>query len=126
VPGNPRYLTFRSVSLLEPRLRRAPEPPPPPAPEFQPPPPVPFRRPMPLPLPMMRARRAEHVPCAAQRRGMDLIMSGMTADERAELFQVSERYRKHDEWKRAQRGWIRISSSHRGWGYEEKRTLACA
>ncbi len=31
-------------------------------------------------------------------------MSRMTADERAELFQVSKRYRQHDEWKRAQRG----------------------
>jgi hypothetical protein len=89
VPGNPRYLTFRSYSLLAPKPAAARPNTEPPAPRPPPPPPPPARL-----YPVTPAADPEEL-SAELCQAMDFIMSGMTPDELSWLFQVSDRYRNY-------------------------------
>jgi hypothetical protein len=89
VPGNPRYLTFRSYSLLAPKPAAARPNTEPPAPRPPPPPPPPARL-----YPVTPAAGPEEL-SAELCQAMDFIMSGMTPDELSWLFQVSDRYRNY-------------------------------
>ncbi len=92
VPGNPRYLTFRSYSLLAPKPAAARPYTEPPA--LRPPPPPPPPPPARL-YPVTPAADPEEL-SAELCQAMDFIMSGMTPDELSRLFQVSDRYRNYN------------------------------